>query len=244
MRIIPSHAICGHTDKHFFRLRSTLRVSMCLRNGRATHCAVYKIAAKHWMYAGLLSFLIEIGPIVGFPKSVARMLPEKGGLLRRARHLCFSSRIMVAYWIALASAVWQAVNVPGNSFPTIGACRDGDGRRGFLRRDIVPRRSLWTLGVLSIIVDMCGTRMFCYSRLVPRFEQCSVRVNDMGMCAYLPFSPMYLAMGLLLTKGRTRSFLVFAVIRRTHGTAYRAICSLVFRCVPSKVNYSDCGPRC
>ena len=48
-----------------------------------------------------------------------------------------------------------------------------------------------------------------------------------------------LALVLLLTKGRTRSFPVLAVIRRIHGIAYCANCDFVFRWVPSEVNYSD-----
>ena len=52
-----------------------------------------------------------------------------------------------------------------------------------------------------------------------------------------------LALVLLLTKGRTLSFHVLAVIRRIYGIAYRANCDLVFRWVPSEVNYSDRGSR-
>ena len=75
MRIIPSHGVCGHTDKRMFRLRSALRVLMHRRrvSGRfvqlvAGHLSfgaiasrgalsfsdsVYKYAAKHWMSRGI-----------------------------------------------------------------------------------------------------------------------------------------------------------------------------------------------
>ena len=51
-----------------------------------------------------------------------------------------------------------------------------------------------------------------------------------------------LALVLLLTRRRTRSFLVLAVIRRKYGIAYRANC-LFFQWVPSDVNYSDRASR-
>ena len=54
-----------------------------------------------------------------------------------------------------------------------------------------------------------------------------------------------LALVLLLTKGRSRFFffLVLAVIRRVFRIACRANCCLVFRWVPSEVNYGDRGSR-
>ena len=55
----------------------------------------------------------------------------------------------------------------------------------------VPRCSLQSLGVLSIMVDLCVPRIFCHSGLVPRFEQCSVLVKDTGMCAYFSVSVIW-----------------------------------------------------
>ena len=52
-----------------------------------------------------------------------------------------------------------------------------------------------------------------------------------------------LALILLLTKGRTWSFPMLAVIRRIHGIAYHANRYLVFRWVLLEVNYSDRGSR-
>ena len=70
MRIIPSHGVCGHTDKRIFRHCVFDAPSSCLRKGRATHYwssliwsyrlarsgvpfdSVYKFAAKHWMSRG------------------------------------------------------------------------------------------------------------------------------------------------------------------------------------------------
>ena len=71
MRIIPSHGVCGHTDKRIFRLRSALRVLMHRRRvaamvvqliaGRLSFGAiasrgalsfldsVFQFVAKHWM---------------------------------------------------------------------------------------------------------------------------------------------------------------------------------------------------
>ena len=88
--------------------------------------------------------------------------------------------------------------------------------------------SAWMLS-LSIMIVSCGTKT--YSKRGPRFDQCCVRVKDTEMCAYFSFSTIRLWFCLLLTKGRTRSFPVLAVMRRIYGIAYRTYLYLVFRWV-------------
>ena len=80
---------------------------------------------------------------------------------------------------------------------------------------------LYMLGILSIMDVSCGMRTFCYSKRGPHFEQCSLLVKDIGRCVYF-FLLDSMALVLLLTKGRTLSFPVLAVIRRIYGIAYRA----------------------
>ena len=101
-------------------------------------------------------------------------------------------------------------------------------RRSKIFLIFAPRCSLQTL------VDLCGTKIFCHSRLVPRFQQvqcaCERHVN---------VRILFLLGNLALVCVVDQGFLVLAVIRSICGTAYRANCHLVFRWVPSEFSYSD-----
>ena len=92
------------------------------------------------------------------------------------------------------------------------------------------------------MVDLRGTKIFFLfeARSAFRAVQCSCERHQNVPMLFLLDN---LVLVLLLTKGRVRSFLVLAVIRRIYGIAHRANCCLVFRWAPSEVDYSDRGSR-
>ena len=144
------------------------------------------------------------------------------------------SRVMVVFWKVPASAV-QPCNERAREhvFQQLGLADTATEDEFFLQmqfhevpdfhrnlcRDALFRR----LASCRLIVDLCGTKICCYLRLVPRFEQCSVHVKETGTVRRV-FLLDNLALVLFLTKGRARSFHVLAVIRRIYGIAYRTNC--------------------
>ena len=158
MKIIPFRGVCGHTDKRIFRFRSALRVLMhrrrvsgrvvqlisghlsfgavALRRALSLLDSVYKCAAKHWMSRGI--------PWESEFQAYAGLF----SLLKRDWTDCWCPKVY---------------------------CSDARRRKmSFLKRtwrrsQIFPRCVLrcllWTPGVLSIMDDLCGARIFRYSRL-------------------------------------------------------------------------------
>ena len=163
MRIIPSRGVCGHTDTHIFRLTSALRVLMNRRvSGRvaqpiAGHVSfgavasrgalsllnsVYLFAAQHWMLRGIPwdSLKCELSS-TRFSLSLSQgdrtncWGPEVCCSGAFFYGWSFASRTAIVSLVARHGRVWNALA----SAATFGACRHGDGRLSFLRRNL--RRS-------------------------------------------------------------------------------------------------------
>ena len=165
MRIIPSHCVCGHTDKTYFTSQIGIArfdaSSSCLRKAPATHCwsSLSELSPARseslltrcmsrrlpWdslkcelrAHAGLLSLSDGIGPTVGVPNGC-------------------SSRVMVWFWIVLAFAVRPVVSVPGSTLSDYWGLPTRQRKMSFLTRNLrrsqifpsfVLRCSLQTLGV-------------------------------------------------------------------------------------------------
>ena len=121
------------------------------------------------------------------------------------------SLVMVVFLNALASAVRPAVSVPGSTLSNKWGSPTRQEDEFFETEfEEVPRCSLHTLGVLSIVVDLGGTKIFLLleARFVLRAVQCA---KERHLNVRILFLLDNLALVVLLIKGRTRSFPDLAV---------------------------------